>query len=139
MNILVLGAGLVGAPMAIDLAKDERFNVTVVDVNKEALQKMCEHPVKTVLMDLRFPEEVTRLVGNYDMVINAVPGFMGYQTLKAVIMAGGFFGSKVATQFVEVAGVADLGHVGNFGVSNFHVGLTPEYLTNYGLSGNVPM
>lgn len=88
MNILVLGAGLVGAPMAIDLAKDERFSVTVVDVNKEALQKLADQPVKTVLMDLRFPEEVTRLVSSYDMAVNAVPGFMGYQTLKAIIMAG---------------------------------------------------
>lgn len=88
MNVLVLGAGLVGAPMAIDLAQDERFNVTVVDVQKEALQKLADQPVKTVLMDLRFPEEVTRLVSSYDMVVNAVPGFMGFQTLKAVIQAG---------------------------------------------------
>ena len=88
MNVLVLGAGLVGAPMAVDLAQDERFNVTVVDVQKEALQKLADQPVKTVLMDLRFPEEVTRLVSSYDMVVNAVPGFMGFQTLKAVIQAG---------------------------------------------------
>lgn len=88
MNILVLGAGLVGAPMALDLAKDDRFNVTVVDVSKEALQKLCDKPVKTVLMDLRFPDEVTRLVSSYDMVVNAVPGFMGYQTLRAIINAG---------------------------------------------------
>lgn len=88
MNILVLGAGLVGAPMALDLAKDERFSVTVVDVNKDSLQKLADQPVKTVLMDLRFPEEVTRLAGSYDMVVNAVPGFMGYQTLKAIISAG---------------------------------------------------
>jgi lysine 6-dehydrogenase len=88
MNILVLGAGLVGAPMALDLSKDERFSVTVVDVNKDSLQKLADQPVKTVLMDLRFPEEVTRLAGSYDMVVNAVPGFMGYQTLKAIIQAG---------------------------------------------------
>ena len=88
MNVLVLGAGLVGAPMALDLAKDERFAVTVVDVSKEALQKLADQPVKTVLMDLRFHEEVTRLAESYDMVVNAVPGFMGYQTLKAIISAG---------------------------------------------------
>jgi len=62
--------------------------VTVADINKDALQKLAPYPVKTVLMDLRFPEEVTRLVGIYDMVINAVPGFMGFQTLKAIIEAG---------------------------------------------------
>jgi lysine 6-dehydrogenase len=88
MNIIILGAGLVGGPMAIDLSKDERFQVTVADINKDALQKLAPYPVKTVLMDLRFPEEVTRLVGIYDMVINAVPGFMGFQTLKAIIEAG---------------------------------------------------
>lgn len=88
MNVLVLGAGLVGAPMALDLAKDERFCVTVVDVNKDTLMKLADKPVKTVLMDLRFPDEVTRLAESYDMVVNAVPGFMGYQTLKAVLNAG---------------------------------------------------
>jgi lysine 6-dehydrogenase len=88
MNIIILGAGLVGGPMAIDLSKDERFQVTVADINKDALQKLASYPLKTVLMDLRFPDEVTRLVGTYDMVINAVPGFMGFQTLKAVIEAG---------------------------------------------------
>ena len=29
MNIIVLGAGLIGAPMARDLAADSQFNVTV--------------------------------------------------------------------------------------------------------------
>jgi saccharopine dehydrogenase-like NADP-dependent oxidoreductase len=89
MNILVLGAGLVGGPMAMDLAKDERFQVTVADISKEALQRLSATcSVKTVMMDLRYPEEVTRLALSYDMVVNAVPGFMGYQTLKAVIEAG---------------------------------------------------
>ena len=31
MKVVVLGAGLVGGPMAADLARDERFEVTVVD------------------------------------------------------------------------------------------------------------
>ncbi|HPS73141.1 MAG TPA: saccharopine dehydrogenase C-terminal domain-containing protein [Bacteroidales bacterium] len=88
MDILVLGAGLVGGPLAIDLAKDDRFSVTAVDLSKDALQKLVNYPVKTVPMDLRFPEEVTRLAGRYDMVVNAVPGSLGFQTLKALIWAG---------------------------------------------------
>ena len=88
MDILVLGAGLVGGPLAIDLAKDDRFSVTAVDLSKEALQKLVNYPLKTVLMDLRFPEEVTRLAGRYDMVVNAVPGSLGFQTLQALIWAG---------------------------------------------------
>ena len=34
------------------------------------------------------PEDVTTLVSNYDFVVNAVPGFMGFKTAKAIIKAG---------------------------------------------------
>ena len=37
MEIAVLGAGLVGGPMAIDLSKDQEFNVTIVDINEDTL------------------------------------------------------------------------------------------------------
>ncbi|MFH1160054.1 MAG: saccharopine dehydrogenase C-terminal domain-containing protein [bacterium] len=88
-KIIILGAGLVGGPMALDLAKDPDFQVSVVDINKETLQKVTEgSSVKPIQMNLSFPEEVTRLVASYDLVLNAVPGFMGFQTLKAVIEAG---------------------------------------------------
>jgi len=89
MKILILGAGLIGGPMALDLANDPNFQVTVADINKDVLQALADsHPVKPIQMDLSFPDEVTRLVAGYDMVINAVPGFMGFNTLKAVIEAG---------------------------------------------------
>ena len=39
MNVLVLGCGLVGRPMAIDLANDKSFNVTVADINLKNLKK----------------------------------------------------------------------------------------------------
>ncbi len=89
MEILILGAGLVGGPMAIDLAKDKGYNVTVVDLNEYQLKKLSsEYPVRTIQKDLQNPEEVTKLAVDYDMVINAVPGFMGFRTLKAIIEAG---------------------------------------------------
>ncbi|MBN1198660.1 MAG: saccharopine dehydrogenase NADP-binding domain-containing protein [Bacteroidales bacterium] len=89
MNIIILGGGLVGGPMALDLAKEEKYQVTVADFNKEVLRKLADDGrIKPIHMDLSFPEEVTRLVSGYDMVINAVPGFMGFRTLKAIIEAG---------------------------------------------------
>ena len=89
MKIIVLGAGLVGGPMAIDLAKEKNFEVAVADLNKEVLQNIAKkHPVKTVLKDLSDPEEVIKLVKGFDMVVSAVPGFMGFQTLKAILSAG---------------------------------------------------
>lgn len=44
--------------------------------------------IKTIVADLSDPVRVAQLVADYDMVINAVPGFMGFQTLKAIIGAG---------------------------------------------------
>ncbi len=89
MNIIILGAGLVGGPMAIDLAQDTNLNVSVADINEGALEKLKNQTlVNTILKDLSIPGEVTQLVRKYDMVINAVPGFMGFQTLKAIIEAG---------------------------------------------------
>lgn len=90
MKVVVLGAGLVGGPMAIDLAKESRFEVTVADVREEALEKLRgAHPgISTKQQDLSDPAAVSSLVSGYDWVINAVPGFMGYRTVRAIIEAG---------------------------------------------------
>ncbi|KAA3617699.1 MAG: saccharopine dehydrogenase [Calditrichaeota bacterium] len=90
MKIIVLGAGLVGAPMAIDLNNDDKFDVTVADYSNEALdnlKKKCPQ-LSFVQKDLSDPHNVTTLVSNYDFVVNAVPGFMGFETAKAIIKAG---------------------------------------------------
>lgn len=89
MKIIVLGCGLVGAPMAIDLSKDKKFKVTVADIDATVLKKLEKnYPVKVIVKDLSNPAEVKKLVSGFDMVINAVPGFMGFQTFKAIIEAG---------------------------------------------------
>lgn len=89
MKIIVLGAGLVGGPMALDLAADENFEVTVVDLNKSALDRLAAgNKIKTQVKDLSNPQSVTKLVKDFDFALNAVPGFMGYQTLQAIIEAG---------------------------------------------------
>ena len=90
MKVIVLGAGLVGAPMAIDLNKDEKFEVTVADYNDDALKNLktkCPE-LSTIQKDLSIPEDVTVLVSDYDLVVNAVPGFMGFETARAIIKAG---------------------------------------------------
>jgi lysine 6-dehydrogenase len=88
VDIIVLGAGLVGGPMARDLAADPGFAVTVADRDEDALlQLKNQATVEGVLTDLSDPANVTDLVHGYDLVIDAVPGFMGYQTLEAIIRA----------------------------------------------------
>ncbi len=90
MKILVLGAGLVGAPMAIDLAGDERFKVTVADISEPALDELntAATGITTIKVDLSDEATVKTLAADHDLVLSAVPGFMGFRTLRAVIEAG---------------------------------------------------
>ena len=89
MNIVVLGAGLVGAPMAQDLAGDTDVQVTVADINDKALAKLNElDGVETVIADLTDKSALARILDPADMVVNAVPGFMGFATLQTIIGAG---------------------------------------------------
>lgn len=89
MNIIVLGAGLVGAPMAIDLAKDPQFKVTIADISETNLFKLAlVENIKTIQTDLSDKDRLKKLLTSFDMVLSAVPGFMGYETLKTVIEAG---------------------------------------------------
>ena len=85
-TIIVLGSGMVGRVMAADLATDH--DVTVVDVNPSNLDKLANAPVKRKTADLADGATVRRLVKDFDLVIGAVPGSMGFETLKSVIEAG---------------------------------------------------
>lgn len=88
-KIIVLGSGLVGAPMARDLAKESRFQVTAADINTGALAKLEKETKITALhKDLSNPDDIKKMVAEYDIVLNAVPGHMGFRTLEAVIKAG---------------------------------------------------
>ena len=89
MNITVLGAGLVGSAIIRDLAADRDFRVKAVDVDGERLQRLERQvPVQTVVADCSRTDEVKRLVEDADLVVNALPGFLGFQTFRAVIEAG---------------------------------------------------
>lgn len=89
MRIMVLGAGLVGSAIVRDLALEDGFSVIAADLNKEALEKIeSRAAVKTVQADLRETDKIAGLVAECDLVVSAVPGFMGFETLKAIIEAG---------------------------------------------------
>lgn len=87
MQIAILGAGMVGRAMALDLAT--KYNVTSFDVSGHALEILTQknHAIKTIKTDLAdYPNYETMLKG-FDYVISAVPGFMGFLTLEAIINA----------------------------------------------------
>lgn len=87
MNITVLGAGLVGSAIVKDLADD--FTVTVVDLNQDTLNKLARNTAaKTVQANLREADNFGALLADCDLAVCAVPGFMGFDTLKKIIEAG---------------------------------------------------
>ena len=85
-KIIVLGAGLVGKAMAIDLAK--KHQVSSADLSDHALSAVSEHGISTIKADLSDTAQLKKLIEPFDLVVGAVPGFMGYRTAEAVISAG---------------------------------------------------
>jgi lysine 6-dehydrogenase len=86
-KIIVLGAGLVGKAIAIDLCGE--YQVTSVDINKNNLENLSrDHIVHTIEADFAKDGVIENLVKDYDLVVGAVPGFMGYKTLQHIIKAG---------------------------------------------------
>lgn len=86
-KVVVLGAGMVGRAMAIDLSK--HHDVTSVDRDENALALLGGHPnICTTTGNLADAATVTRVVRDADIVVGAVPGFMGFKTLQTVIEAG---------------------------------------------------
>jgi saccharopine dehydrogenase-like NADP-dependent oxidoreductase len=87
-KVAVLGAGMVGSAMAVDLSGT--CQVTAVDMDMERLDALAaSHPqVQIIRADLSHARTVSRMAADFDLVIGAVPGFMGLATLKAVIESG---------------------------------------------------
>lgn len=89
MKIIILGAGLVGGPMARDMAADKEAKVTAVDVSSKALDRLKKFPrIITVREDLADTRNLKKAIRDADLVISAVPGFMGFKTLRAVLEEG---------------------------------------------------
>jgi len=84
-KIAVLGAGMVGRAIALDLAKEHA--VTSIDISDTSLDilQSKNNTIKTIRADLCAYENYERLLTSFDLIVTAVPGFMGYKTLEAVI------------------------------------------------------
>jgi saccharopine dehydrogenase-like NADP-dependent oxidoreductase len=88
-SVAVLGAGLVGSLVAKDLAADGRWSVLSVDRSAEALGRLAGVPnLSTERADLADVAEVARIASKVDVVVGAVPGFLGTQTVRAALEAG---------------------------------------------------
>ncbi|MCP4552079.1 MAG: saccharopine dehydrogenase [Bacteroidetes bacterium] len=86
-NVIILGAGMVGSAMAIDMAKNHK--VTLTDLSQRVLDNVKQkyNSLTIQQLDVCRKEDLQHTIKQYDLVINAVPGFLGFETLKAIIEA----------------------------------------------------
>ena len=86
-KVIVLGAGMVGSTMAIDMAK--KHQVTLTDLNESVLAQVKQkcNSLTTQQLDVTNKVELQKTIKQHDLVICAVPGFLGFATLKAIIEA----------------------------------------------------
>jgi len=79
-NVLILGCGKVGKTIALDL--DKRHTVTVADTNKEALNYFPNLNTFYIKNNL---ETIKNIAPNFDLVVCAVPGSVGFKVLKTLL------------------------------------------------------
>jgi len=89
MRIVVLGAGRVGAAIARDLAAETEIDVRLVDRDEARLAWAEAHwGLSGDRADFSLPSTVARSIADADLVVSAVPGFLGQRTLRSVIETG---------------------------------------------------
>ncbi len=86
-KIIVLGAGMIGSAMAIDLAKNH--SVTLSDIDQIALKKVKEKciEINIINVDVTHKKDLYKAIIPFNIVVCAVPGYLGFKTLKYIIEA----------------------------------------------------
>jgi lysine 6-dehydrogenase len=91
-SVIVLGAGRVGGAMARDLAADPGLDVTAVDSDADALRRLQATEqgarLRVLTADIADANQLRRVVRGQDLALSAVPGPMGFETLRHLLEAG---------------------------------------------------
>ncbi len=97
--------------MAMDLASDPGFEVTVADIREDALARIASRSpgrIRTVRADLSSPDAIRSTVAPFDIVLGALSSRIGFGALRAVIEAGKPYCdiSFMAEDFLELDALA---------------------------------
>jgi len=84
MKINLLGAGRVGSFIAKQLHKDG-FDIFVYDISESSLEELEKIGIKTKKCNLIDEKNLINSIKAGDLIINTLPGFMGFKVLKAAI------------------------------------------------------
>lgn len=136
-KVAILGAGMVGSAIALDLVP--HFEVTSIDLSLKNLNDLKSKNSEIVILevDLRNSLQFDDLLAPYDIVVCAVPGFMGFDTLKKIIDAKkdvidiSFFPEdafelNALAKAIGVTAIVDCGVAP--GMSNFIIGFENEQM-----------
>ena len=85
-RVVVLGCGRMGRAVALDLA--QRHEVVAVDTDPNAAQRLQGAGAEIVREDVQDTGVLGRLVKDADLVINALPGYLGFDVLRNTIRCG---------------------------------------------------
>ncbi|MFV1977177.1 MAG: saccharopine dehydrogenase C-terminal domain-containing protein [Candidatus Scalindua sp.] len=87
IKVIVLGGGMVGSVIAADLCNE--YDVTIADKNSKRLSYLkTQHKLKTTVWDFSSNPDINNLIEDFNLVIGAVPGNIGFETLRAILSAG---------------------------------------------------
>lgn len=81
MKINLLGAGRVGSFIAEELHRDG-VDICAFDLSEKSLENLSKKNIKTALCNLSNEENLIKTIKDADLIINALPGFMGYKVLE---------------------------------------------------------
>ena len=87
-KIFQVGAGLVGKTMALDLSKN--YELHLGDTNLDLLNEIKneDQSIHIQKIDIQDKENFRTWIADADIVLLAVPGFLGFEALKLIIESG---------------------------------------------------
>ena len=87
-KIFQVGAGLVGKTMALDLSKN--YELHLGDTNLDLLKKIKseDSSIQISQIDVQDKEVFKSWIAEADIVLLAVPGFLGFEALRTIVECG---------------------------------------------------
>jgi lysine 6-dehydrogenase len=89
MKIIVIGAGLIGNVIVRDLAALQEHLISIADIDQQKLAELAKDlDVNTIPTNLSDTKVIKKIIADQDMVVSAVPGFLGFNIFKSAIESG---------------------------------------------------
>ena len=105
MNILVIGAGMMGRAVAFDLAIFSKFDtITICDIDKKTLESaetfLKDYEINYETLNVSDEQKVKDTFEKYDVVVSAIPYHFNYFLTKTAI--------ETNTHFIDLGGNNDV-------------------------------